>query len=43
LCFGTNVLIFRTIAVSLVAERAKKLDEEQNKGILGVGVSRSKE
>jgi hypothetical protein len=43
LCFAANVLIIATIAVSRVAERAKKLEEEQNKGILGLGVSRSKE
>jgi hypothetical protein len=29
--------------VSRVAERAKKLEDEQNKGILGLGVSRLKE
>ena len=37
----TLLVIFATIAVSRAAERAKKLEEEQNKGLLGLG--RSKE
>jgi hypothetical protein len=37
------VVIFATIAVSQAAERAKRLEAEQNKGILGLGVSRSNE
>ncbi len=43
LCFCTNVVILATIAVSRVAERAKKLEEELNKGILGLGVSHLKD
>jgi uncharacterized BrkB/YihY/UPF0761 family membrane protein len=35
----TLVVIFATIAVSRAAERAKKLEEEQNKGLLGLGRS----
>ncbi len=42
-CFCTNVVILATIAVSRVAERAKKLEEEQNKGILSLGASRLKD
>jgi len=37
----TLIVIFATIAVSRAAERAKKLEEERNKGLLGLG--RSKE
>ena len=37
----TIIVIFATIAVSRAAERAKKLEEERNKGLLGLG--RSKE
>ena len=33
----TIVVIIATIAVSRAAERAKKLEEEQNKGVLGLG------
>ncbi|CAA9436825.1 MAG: hypothetical protein AVDCRST_MAG80-974 [uncultured Rubrobacteraceae bacterium] len=35
----TIVVIIATIAVSRAAERAKKLEEEQNKGLLGLGRS----
>ena len=35
----TLVVIFATIAVSRAAERAKKLEAEQNKGLLGLGRS----
>ena len=35
----TLVVIFATIAVSRAAERAKKLEEERNKGLLGLGRS----
>ena len=35
----TLIVIFATIAVSRAAERAKKLEEEQNKGLLGLGRS----
>jgi hypothetical protein len=35
----TLVVIFATIAVSRAAERTKKLEEEQNKGLLGLGRS----
>jgi uncharacterized BrkB/YihY/UPF0761 family membrane protein len=35
----TLVVIFATIAVSRAAERAKKIEEEQNKGLLGLGRS----
>jgi hypothetical protein len=35
----TLVVIFATIAVSQAAERAKKLEEERNKGLLGLGRS----
>ena len=35
----TIVVIIATIAVSRAAERAKKLEEEQNKGLLGLGGS----
>jgi uncharacterized membrane protein len=38
----TLVVIFATIAVSRAAERAKKLEEERDKGILGFG-GRSKD
>ena len=31
------IVIFATIAVSRAAERAKKLEEERSKGILGIG------
>ncbi len=37
----TFIVIFATIAVSRAAERAKKLEEERDKGLLGLG--RSKE
>jgi hypothetical protein len=37
----TLIVIFATIAVSRAADRAKKLEEERNKGLLGLG--RSKE
>jgi uncharacterized membrane protein len=37
----TVIVIFATIVVSRAAERAKKLEEERNKGLLGLG--RSKE
>lgn len=37
----TIVVIFATIAVSRAAERAKKAEEERDRGILGLG--RSKE
>ena len=37
----TLVVIFATISVSRAAERAKKLEAEQGKGLLGLG--RSKE
>ncbi len=37
----TSIVIFATIAVSRAAERAKKLEEERDKGLLGLG--RSKE
>ncbi len=33
------IIIFATIALSRAAERAKKLEEEQNKGLLGLGSS----
>lgn len=39
----TLIVIFATITVSRAAERAKKLEEEQDKGILGLGKGRSKE
>ena len=39
----TLVVIFATIAISRAAERAKKLEEERGKGILGLGGGRSKE
>jgi uncharacterized membrane protein len=39
----TLVVIFATIAVSRAAERAKKLEEERDKGILGFGGGRSKD
>ena len=35
----TLVVIFAIIAVSRAAERAKKLEEERNKGLLGLGRS----
>ncbi len=41
MCFETDVVIFATIVVSRAAERAKKLEEERDKGLLGLG--RSKE
>ncbi len=37
----TLIVIFATIAVGRAAERAKKLEAEQEKGLLGLG--RSKE
>ncbi len=37
----TFIVIFATVAVSRAAERAKKLEEERDKGLLGLG--RSKE
>ena len=37
----TLIVIFATIAVSRAADRAKKLEEARNKGLLGLG--RSKE
>ena len=37
----TFIVIFATIAVSRAAERAKRLEEERDKGLLGLG--RSKE
>ena len=39
----TLIVIFATIAVSRSAERAKKLEEERNRGILGLGGGRSNE
>ena len=36
----TIVVIFATIVVSRAAERAKKLEEEQDKGLLGLGRSK---
>lgn len=39
----TLVVIFATIAVSRAAERAKKLEEKRDKGILGLGGGRSKD
>lgn len=39
----TLIVIFATIAVSRAAERAKKLEQERDKGILGLGGGRSKE
>ena len=39
--FVTFIVIFATIVVSRAAERAKKLEEERDKGLLGLG--RSKE
>ena len=36
----TVVVIFATIVVSRAAERAKKLEEEQDKGLLGLGRSK---
>jgi hypothetical protein len=39
LCSGTDVVIFATIAVSRAAARTKKLEEERNKGLLGLGRS----
>ena len=36
----TVVVIFATIVVSRAAERAKKLEEEQYKGLLGLGRSK---
>ncbi len=38
----TLIVIFATISVSRAAERAKKLEAEQTKGLLG-GLGRSKE
>jgi hypothetical protein len=35
----TLIVIFATIAVSRAAERAKKLEEERSKGLLGLGRS----
>ena len=35
----TLIVIFATIAVSRAAERAKKLEEERDKGLLGLGRS----
>lgn len=40
LCFETDVVIFATIAVGRAAERAKKREEEQDKGLLGLGRSK---
>ena len=37
------VIIFATIAVSRDAERAMKLEEERDKGLLGLGRSKSKD
>ena len=37
LCFETKIVIFATIAVSRAPERAKKIEEERDKGILGLG------
>ncbi len=39
----TLVVIFATIAVSRAAERAKKLEEERDKGMFGLGGGRSKD
>ena len=36
----TIVVIFATIVVSRAAERAKKLEEERDKGLLGLGRSK---
>jgi uncharacterized membrane protein len=36
----TIVVIFATIAVSRAAERAKKAEEERDRGILGLGRSK---
>jgi hypothetical protein len=36
LYFGTDVVIFATIVVSRATERAKKLEEERDKGLLGL-------
>ncbi len=35
----TFIIIFATIALIRAAERAKKLEEERNKGLLGLGRS----
>jgi MFS superfamily sulfate permease-like transporter len=35
----TFIMIFATIALSRDAERAKKLEEESDKGLLGLGSS----
>ncbi len=35
----TFIIIFATIALSRAAERAKKLEEERDKGLLGLGSS----
>ena len=36
----TFIVIFATIVVSRAAERAKKLEEERDKGLLGLGRSK---
>jgi hypothetical protein len=35
------IVIFATIAVSRATERAKKPEEEQNKGMIGLGRSKN--
>ncbi len=37
------MVIFATIAVGRAAERAKRLEEERSRGILGLGGGRSNE